>query len=340
MKLALLGPIAWRTPPRHYGPWELVTGLLAEGLVAARRRRDAVRHAGLDHARATLDGVCARPYEEDGEIDGRVWEALHVAHALSRSAEFDLIHNHLDWLPLAFSRLARAPMVTTIHGFSSPRILPAYLRSDSALRLDLRRRPRPRARLRGDGPPRRRRDARCRSRATAGDALVCFGRIHPDKGTARGDRDRPRRRSAARALRPGAGRALLRRARSSRTSTATRVRYLGSVGARERGRGAGRGRLPAAPDRVRRAVRALGRRVDAVRHAGRRLRPRVDARARSTTASPACSRDGVDSAVAGVRARRCASTAPRAASAAERRFSADRMVDDYLDVYESVLRDR
>ena len=47
-----------------------------------------------------------------------MWEALHVAHCtLSRSAEFDLVHNHLDWLPLAFSAHCRAPLVTTIHGF-------------------------------------------------------------------------------------------------------------------------------------------------------------------------------------------------------------------------------
>ena len=32
MKIALLSPIAWRTPPRHYGPWENVVSLLAEGL--------------------------------------------------------------------------------------------------------------------------------------------------------------------------------------------------------------------------------------------------------------------------------------------------------------------
>src|SRR5882757_11558843 len=131
MKLALLGPIAWRTPPRHYGPWELVTGLLADGL--AQRGVDVTLFATLDSITlARLDGISARPYEEDGEIDGRVWEALHVAHALSRSSEFDLIHNHLDWLPLALAGLARAPMVTTIHGFSSPEILPAYLRSESA----------------------------------------------------------------------------------------------------------------------------------------------------------------------------------------------------------------
>jgi hypothetical protein len=27
-------PISWRTPPRHYGPWEQVTSLLTEALVA------------------------------------------------------------------------------------------------------------------------------------------------------------------------------------------------------------------------------------------------------------------------------------------------------------------
>ena len=34
MRIAMLAPISWRTPPRHYGPWELVTSLLTEALVA------------------------------------------------------------------------------------------------------------------------------------------------------------------------------------------------------------------------------------------------------------------------------------------------------------------
>ena len=34
MKLAMLAPIAWRTPPEHYGPWESIASLLTEGLVA------------------------------------------------------------------------------------------------------------------------------------------------------------------------------------------------------------------------------------------------------------------------------------------------------------------
>jgi glycosyltransferase involved in cell wall biosynthesis len=182
VKLALLGPIAWRTPPRHYGPWELVTGLLADGLVA--RGVDVTLFATLDSVtQAELDGVCPRPYEEDTELDGRVYEALHVAHALHRSAEFDLIHNNLDWLPLAFSGLVRAPMVTTIHGFSSPRILPAYRSSRSAFVSisEADRSPE----LSYVATVHHGVDPSVLPFSPSGSAaLVCFGRIHPDKGTA------------------------------------------------------------------------------------------------------------------------------------------------------------
>ena len=33
MRIAMLSPVAWRTPPEHYGPWELVVSLITEGLV-------------------------------------------------------------------------------------------------------------------------------------------------------------------------------------------------------------------------------------------------------------------------------------------------------------------
>src|SRR5690242_7542378 len=131
VKVALLGPIAWRTPPLHYGPWEQVTSLLAEGLVAAGL--DVTLFATLDSVTsAKLDGVCARGYADDPDVDGRVSEALHVAHALARSQDFDLIHNNIDWLPLAFAEHCRAPMLTTIHGFSGSGILPAYRHAKSA----------------------------------------------------------------------------------------------------------------------------------------------------------------------------------------------------------------
>ncbi|MBN9618383.1 MAG: glycosyltransferase family 4 protein, partial [Actinobacteria bacterium] len=182
MRIAMLAPVAWRTPPRHYGPWEQIASLLTEGLIA--RGVDVTLFATLDSVTsARLDGVCPHGYAEDPLMDGRVWEALHVSHALARAGEFDVVHNQMDWLPLAFDRYAEAPMVTTIHGFSGAGILPAYTRSTSAFvaisnsdrspaldyaatvyhGVDL------------DALP---------YRPAPGDDLVVFGRVHPDKGTA------------------------------------------------------------------------------------------------------------------------------------------------------------
>jgi glycosyltransferase involved in cell wall biosynthesis len=182
MHIGMLAPIAWRTPPRHYGPWERVTSLLTEGLV--RRGIDVTLFATADSVTAaTLDAIAPHGYEEDPSMDGRVWEALHVAHALARSGEFDIIHNQLDWLPLAFSALWRAPMVTTIHGFSGPAILPAYAAADSAF-VSISD---------SDRSPELTYAATVHHgvdfdelplRTDPNDYLVSFGRIHPDKGTA------------------------------------------------------------------------------------------------------------------------------------------------------------
>jgi glycosyltransferase involved in cell wall biosynthesis len=182
MRVAVLGSIAWRTPPLHYGPWERIAGLIADGLHA--RGAEVTLFATLDsQTSAELDGVCPRGYADDPELDGRVWEALHVAHAIERSSEFDLVHNHLDWLPVVFERLWQPPLVTTVHGFSGPGILPAYKRSQSAfVSISFADRAPGMAYVanvyHGVDP------AELPFDPVGGDSLVCFGRIHPDKGTA------------------------------------------------------------------------------------------------------------------------------------------------------------
>ena len=57
--------------------------------------------------------------------------------------DFDIIHNGFDFLPLTYSRLVDTPVVTTIHGFSSERIVSVYEHYDSTttLRRDQRRQP-------------------------------------------------------------------------------------------------------------------------------------------------------------------------------------------------------
>ncbi len=180
----MLAPISWRTPPRHYGPWELVTSLLTEALVA--RGVDVTLFATKDSQTAgKLAGVCPTPYSEDPTIDAKVWEMLHVAHVFERASEFDLIHNHADFVPLAFSRLVETPVVTTIHGFSSQRILPAFKAYEDRVHYV--------AISAADRHP----DLRYAATIHHGirledfpfdpfgsEDLLFFGRIHPDKGAA------------------------------------------------------------------------------------------------------------------------------------------------------------
>lgn len=125
LKIALISPIAWRTPPVHYGPWERVTSLLCEGLV--KKGIDVTLFATEDSVTsARLCSVCKRGYEEDKTIEPKVWECLHISEVFERAHEFDLIHNHFDFLPITYSRFVETPVITTIHGFSSPNILPVY----------------------------------------------------------------------------------------------------------------------------------------------------------------------------------------------------------------------
>ena len=184
LRVAMLAPISWRTPPRTYGPWELVTSLLTEALVA--RGVDVTLFATGDSETAgTLYSVVPRGYSEDPGADAKVAEMLHVAQVFERAGEFDIIHNQADFVPLAFARMTDTPLVTTIHGFSSERILPVYRRyddrvhyvaiSDSDRHPDLTY-----AATIHHGIP----IGDFAFDAVGSDDLLFFGRIHPDKGAA------------------------------------------------------------------------------------------------------------------------------------------------------------
>jgi len=130
VRIAMLSPIAWRTPPRHYGPWESVVSLLTEGLVS--RGYDVTLFAtGDSETSGKLHAVCPRGYEEDSSIVPKVWECLHISELFEHAEDFDIIHNNFDFLPLTYSALTTTPVVTTIHGFSSPGILPVYKKYNS-----------------------------------------------------------------------------------------------------------------------------------------------------------------------------------------------------------------
>ena len=184
LRVAVLAPISWRVPPRHYGPWEQFVSLLTEGLV--RRGLDVTLFATCDSITdARLVGTAPTAYSEDPELDPKVWEGLHIAAVFERAAEFDVIHNSLDFLPLTYSQLVETPVITTIHGFSSERIVKVYEKYNDRC-----------AYVAISDADRHERLSYVATihhgidmdefdlRSDPGDYLLFFGRIHPDKGTA------------------------------------------------------------------------------------------------------------------------------------------------------------
>ncbi|HVK43713.1 MAG TPA: glycosyltransferase family 4 protein, partial [Micropruina sp.] len=125
MRIGVLASIAHRLPPVGYGPWEQIAWTLTEGFVA--RGHDVTLFASRDSVTsALLHPTSPAGYEEDRLLDAKVEECLHIAAAFERAGEFDVLANHFDFMPLSYSRLVRTPMVTTIHGFSSERIVPVF----------------------------------------------------------------------------------------------------------------------------------------------------------------------------------------------------------------------
>lgn len=183
MRVAILAPVAWRTPPRHYGPWEQVASNITEGLVT--NGIDVTLFATADSVTdGKLDAVIERGYEEDRSQDAKVAECLHISNLMEKASGFDIIHNHFDFLPLTYSALIKTPLVTTIHGFSSSRILPVYKKYNKRSSYV--------AISNADRSPLltyaatiyngiRTNDFEFQS--VPGDYLLYFGRIHPDKGT-------------------------------------------------------------------------------------------------------------------------------------------------------------
>lgn len=333
----MLAPVAWRTPPVHYGPWERVASLLTEGLVAAGE--DVTLFATADSiTTAALDAVVPHGYAEDDTLDGRVQESLHIAHAIERSGEFDIVHSHLDWLPLAMAATWRAPLVTTVHGFSGPSILPAYRaglrvartahlvaisQSDRSAELDYIATVHHGIDLTELAPT-----------TTAGDALMILGRIHPDKGTA--DAIEIARRTGRRLLIAG----IVHDQRYFDEQVAPhvdgdRVVYLGSIGSEERSRRLGSVAALLHPIHFDEpfglsVVEAMACGTPVVAYRRGSMAEVID--------------DGVtgfavadlEAAVAAVEP---AAALDRAAvrATAERRFGVERMVAEYLAVYRRVL---
>ncbi len=333
----MLASIAHSVPPRSYGPWEQVAATLTEGLVA--RGHDVTLFATADSTTTSrLHAEAPAGYEEDSQIDAKVYEALHIAAAFERADEFDVISNQFDFLPLAFSRLVSTPVVTTIHGFSSERIVPVYRAyddigyyvaiSDADRHPDLTYAATIHHGIAVDD---------FTFGAGDGGYLLFLGRIHPDKGTAEAID------AARRAGVPLVIAGIIQDAEYFEQQVAphidgSRVTYVGPVG-------------PAERDRLLGGAMALLHLISFDEPFGlsvvEALATGTPVIARPRGSMPELIRQGVtgflvdaqDTAVDAVRAvgdldrRACRTDAVD-------RFSADRMIDEYEELFRSVVHSR
>jgi glycosyltransferase involved in cell wall biosynthesis len=182
-RIAILSPVAWRTPPREYGAWETVASNITEGLVA-RGWKNVTLFATKDSVtKAKLVGWIEKGYEEDKSQVPLVSSCLHISKVMERAGEFDLIHNNFDYLPLTYSRLIRTPVLTTIHGFSEPDILRVYHEHKDSYYVSISDSDRdpglPYLATVYNGIDL----SNLTFREEPGDKLIHYGRIHNDKGT-------------------------------------------------------------------------------------------------------------------------------------------------------------
>ena len=181
-RIAILAPVAWRTPPRAYGAWETVASNITEGLVARGYKNVTLFAAKESITKARLIGWIEKGYEEDKSQIPLVSTVYHIQKVMEMADQFDLIHNNFDYIPLAFLRLIKTPMLTTIHGFSDEDIKRVYRDhrdtyyvsiSDSDRDSDL-----PYLATVYNGIDL----SNLTFRPKPGKNLVFYGRIHPDKG--------------------------------------------------------------------------------------------------------------------------------------------------------------
>lgn len=182
-RIAILSPVAWRTPPRAYGAWETVASNITEGLVARGWRNVTLFATKESVTSAKLQGWIEKGYEEDKSQIPLVSTCLHISKVMERAGEFDLIHSNFDYLPLTYLPLIETPMLTTIHGFSDPDILRVYHDHKDTYYVSISDSDRdpglPYLATVYNGIDL----SNLTFRPMPGDKLVHYGRIHNDKGT-------------------------------------------------------------------------------------------------------------------------------------------------------------
>jgi glycosyltransferase involved in cell wall biosynthesis len=127
MKIAQVAPLYESVPPARYGGTERVVSYLTEELV--RLGHDVTLFASGDsRTSARLVPGTTRALRLDTECrDPLARHLLLLERVFAEARRFDVIHFHVDYLHFPISRRIAAPQVTTLHGrLDLPDLAPLY----------------------------------------------------------------------------------------------------------------------------------------------------------------------------------------------------------------------
>ena len=127
MRIAQVSPLWESVPPKLYGGTERIVSYLTEELV--RQGHEVTLFASGDSVtRAKLEAPCQQALRLNTGIFNREAPLIQMMEQVfCASDRFDIIHSHLDFLAFSLSRRCRVPVVTTLHGrLDLPELVPVF----------------------------------------------------------------------------------------------------------------------------------------------------------------------------------------------------------------------
>ena len=127
MKIAQLAPLAESVPPKQYGGTERIVSYLTEELV--RQGHDVTLFASGDsQTQARLAPMCREGLRKtNGVSNPQAPFTMMLEKTFSSADQFDLFHSHLDFLAFPLARRCGTPVLTTLHGrLDLPELKPLF----------------------------------------------------------------------------------------------------------------------------------------------------------------------------------------------------------------------
>jgi glycosyltransferase involved in cell wall biosynthesis len=127
MRIAQVAPLWESVPPKLYGGTERIVSYLTEELV--RLGHDVTLFASGDSVTtARLEAICPQALRlNTGTLNRDAPLTMLLEQALGKTGAFDIIHSHLDFLGFPLARRNPTPTVTTFHNrLDLPELQPVF----------------------------------------------------------------------------------------------------------------------------------------------------------------------------------------------------------------------